>query len=276
MTSLGERAYDAYNRELTLQGKLVTPWNTLPESQRGAWEAMAETLLVEVLPPAQVAIRGHDSRASSPEIMEHLNRVRAEWWPRIFRDGQLDEKELLIELSAYSHMLNEVPLVYSELAGLSYPTYFASTVISEAQRRAEQQACGDATEILKDAAQHYGENDPEMQLLRDLAAEFGVPDAVPTLAEDDGAIESTRVPVTLVTLDIEDGGKQFEVTRLGIELWSRGEPVMLTFDSPLDLMHFADEQFLHLDYDAAAAEFCRGVLDLQHLLPPAPLACTQA
>lgn len=266
--TLGERAYDAYTRELTQEGKPVTPWSALPEAHRDAWTVTAETLLSAVLPPVQVALRCHDNHASSTEIKEHLNRVRAAWWPRLFRDGKLDEKELLIELSTYSHMLSEVPLVYSELAGLSYPTYYASTIISEAQHLIERQASEDAAEILKEAALRYGETDPEMQLLRDLAAEFGVPDAVPPLAETEMSTEPTRVPVTLATLDVEDGDGQFEVTRLGIQLWNRGEPVLLTFESPLDLMHFADEQFLHLDYDATAAEFCRGVLDMRHLLPP--------
>lgn len=146
----------------------------------------------------------------------------------------------------------------------------AQAVAEYVQDAAERQARRDAAEILRDVAGRYGALDPEMTLLRTLAAEFGAPDAVPALPEE-GPVDleqALKVPVSLAEIEIDEDGQAFTVTRLTIALWQRGRVIPLMFDSPLELMHFADEQFLHLDYDATAAEFCRGVLDMRHLLPP--------
>lgn len=156
----------------------------------------------------------------------------------------------------------------------------AQAVAEHVQEQTEQQARRDAAGILQAAAARYGQLDPEMQVLRDLAAEFGVPALGPELpTEGDLDIDlepALKVPVSLAATEVNDDGNEYTVTRLTIALWTRGRVIPLMFDSPLELMLFAEQQCLHLDYDAGAAEFCRGLLDLGSLLPPAPLASTQA
>lgn len=149
----------------------------------------------------------------------------------------------------------------------------AQAVAEHVQEQTEQQARRDAAEILRDVAGRYGALDPEMTLLRTLAAEFGAPDAVPALPEE-GPVDleqALKVPVSLAEIEIDEDGQAFTVTRLTIDLWQRGRVIPLMFDSPLELMLFAEQQCLRLDYDANAAEFCRELMDLDGLVP-APTA----
>jgi len=70
-------------------------------------------------------------------------------------DGSLNEDQIKRELHDYLFMLNEVPKVYSEVSGgmLSYPNYYANTVIGEFNNFVDnlcEDAVEDELEYLKD------------------------------------------------------------------------------------------------------------------------------
>lgn len=56
------------------------------------------------------------------------------------KDGELDLEQVKKELSDYRYLLQQVPTVYCELAGLSKPFYPAKTIIKRAQERQEEYA----------------------------------------------------------------------------------------------------------------------------------------
>ena len=55
------------------------------------------------------------------------------WEPIIYKNGKLDEKQVLRELADFYIMMNEVPKVYDAVTGglLSKPLYPAETVIDQ-------------------------------------------------------------------------------------------------------------------------------------------------
>jgi len=55
-----------------------------------------------------------------------------DWKEIIYKDGKLNEEQVLKELSDYAYLIQEVPIVYEQITygRLSYPNYPAKTVIS--------------------------------------------------------------------------------------------------------------------------------------------------
>lgn len=53
-------------------------------------------------------------------------------------DGSINLDQLKKELSDYAFMLDEVPKVYSHIANLSYPNYYASVIIAEADDKYQE------------------------------------------------------------------------------------------------------------------------------------------
>lgn len=61
----------------------------------------------------------------------------SEFWRSLVtkEDGSIDLEQIKKELSDYSFILEEVPKVYSHIANLSYPNYYAQDIISEADEK---------------------------------------------------------------------------------------------------------------------------------------------
>lgn len=53
-------------------------------------------------------------------------------------DGSINLGQLKKELSDYAFILEEVPKVYNHIANLSYPNYYASVIIAEADDRYQE------------------------------------------------------------------------------------------------------------------------------------------
>ncbi|MCX2829134.1 hypothetical protein ORL93_26045 [Bacillus sp. DHT2] len=59
------------------------------------------------------------------------------WKPIVMKDGQVDIEQVKKELSDYKYMLEQVPQVYEELAGLSKPLTSAKSVIAAHEQQKE-------------------------------------------------------------------------------------------------------------------------------------------
>jgi len=60
------------------------------------------------------------------------------WKEIIYKDGKIDEEQVLKELADFYFMMQQVPKVYDSLAGLSKPLYFADVVINAANERIDK------------------------------------------------------------------------------------------------------------------------------------------
>lgn len=58
-----------------------------------------------------------------------------DWKDIVEKDGVIDVEQVKMELADFSFMLEQVPLVYSELVGLSKPNYYASAIIGQHKER---------------------------------------------------------------------------------------------------------------------------------------------
>ncbi|PGU29641.1 hypothetical protein COD66_23335 [Bacillus cereus] len=74
--------------------------------------------------------------------MKDYNQVFEEHWKKHVTDerGNLDKDKVKRELSDYKYLLDQVPTVYSELAGLSKPFYSAQTIINAAYENQKEYA----------------------------------------------------------------------------------------------------------------------------------------
>lgn len=57
------------------------------------------------------------------------------WKDIVYKDGKLDEEQVLKELYDYSFLIRQASLVYCEVAGLSKTNYNAETIIQELNDR---------------------------------------------------------------------------------------------------------------------------------------------
>ncbi|HDR6289503.1 TPA: hypothetical protein QCU33_005653 [Bacillus cereus] len=78
------------------------------------------------------------------------------WEEIVMKDGKVDLEQVKKELSDYRYLLQQVPTVYSELAGLSKPFYPARTIIERAQERQEEYARDIYLEDIKQMADDDG------------------------------------------------------------------------------------------------------------------------
>ena len=62
---------------------------------------------------------------------------KEDWKEIIYKNGKIDEKQVMKELEDYSFILEQVPIVYHEITGglLSKPKYPASVVLDEFNER---------------------------------------------------------------------------------------------------------------------------------------------
>ncbi|KQR37774.1 hypothetical protein [Deinococcus sp. Leaf326] len=174
---LGQIAFDAYNAErggLTYDGKPTPPWTALGDGVRNGWTASALAVM-QAATFVDHRIGGQDAgperHASKAENAAWDAKVREYWWPIITRDGVIAEDLVLTELGVYSHVLNEVPEVYSAITNdkLSKPSYFASGVISiyeDEQRKAVDEA---ELELLLDVVEALDPDPATLDVLVELA-----------------------------------------------------------------------------------------------------------
>jgi len=69
-------------------------------------------------------------------IAKSVEKNYQENWKEIIeKDGKVDFEQVKKELSDYSFLLENVPIVYSELINLSYPNYPAHVILREHNER---------------------------------------------------------------------------------------------------------------------------------------------
>ncbi|MBJ8031402.1 hypothetical protein [Bacillus cereus group sp. N21] len=85
-------------------------------------------------------------------------QVFEDFWKKRVTDeqGNLDEDKVKRELSDYKYLLDQVPTVYSELAGLSKPFYSAQTIIDRARENQEEYARDIYLEDIKQMVEEDG------------------------------------------------------------------------------------------------------------------------
>ncbi|GAB6709581.1 hypothetical protein [Bacillus cereus] len=90
--------------------------------------------------------------------MNDYNQVFEEHWKKYVTDeqGNLDEDKVKRELSDYKYLLDQVPTVYSELAGLSKTFYSAQTIINAVREKQEEYARDIYLEDIKQMADEDG------------------------------------------------------------------------------------------------------------------------
>ena len=59
--------------------------------------------------------------------MTNLKKVKEDWGHIIYKDGKLDEEQILKELADYSFLMHQVAIVYEHVAGLSKTKSLTST-----------------------------------------------------------------------------------------------------------------------------------------------------
>lgn len=69
------------------------------------------------------------------EIDEVEQNYRENWKEIIEKDGVVDLEQVKKELWDYSFLLENVPYVYSEIAGLSKPNYHAHVILERHEER---------------------------------------------------------------------------------------------------------------------------------------------
>ncbi|PER27204.1 hypothetical protein CN485_20135 [Bacillus cereus] len=86
------------------------------------------------------------------------NQVFEEFWKKHVTDeqGNLDNDKVKRELNDYKYLLDQVPTVYSELAGLSKPFYSAQTIINVAHENQKEYARDIYLEDIKQMADEDG------------------------------------------------------------------------------------------------------------------------
>jgi hypothetical protein len=94
------------------------------------------------------------------------------WKPIIFRNnGVIDEQQVMKELSDFSFMLREVPIVYCEITGgqLSKPLYWAYQVLEQFhEHNLDKRITRDDVQQMIESASDFGE------LKKELAEYFGI------------------------------------------------------------------------------------------------------
>ena len=181
---LGQIAFDAYNAErggLTHDGKPTPPWEVLGDGVRSGWTAGAHAVLKSATFPDR-SIGGRDAcpdrHASTVEDDAWAARVRKFWMPIIAPHGVIEENLVLAELSTYSHIMNEVPVVYSAITGdrLSKPNYFATGVISIYEDLVTEDTNAAVLEALCIAGDLADGNPEVLEVLRTAAEVMGAGD----------------------------------------------------------------------------------------------------
>lgn len=87
------------------------------------------------------------------------------WKDLVETNGQLDIEKVKKELCDYEFLLDNVPIVYEEICGLSYPNYPASTILSEFRERHYDK--GITQDDIKDMIENCSDKEELIQELKD-------------------------------------------------------------------------------------------------------------
>lgn len=188
---LGQINFEGYDRArggVTHDGKPTPRWPDLGDGVRSGWTAGAlDVLKSATFPDRRIGGRDAcpDRHASPTENAAWDAKVREFWLPIIAPNGVIEEARVLAELSTYSHIMNEVPVVYSAITGnrLSKPDYFAHAVLGVYEDQANEDVNDAVLEALCIAGD-LADGDPEvLEFLRTAAEVMGAGDFTAEFAE---------------------------------------------------------------------------------------------
>ncbi len=97
-------------------------------------------------------LKQSSNKTSTEQVSEEVQHVFETFWKDIImnEDGTVNLNQVKKELSDFSFMIDQVPRVYEELAGLSKPNYYADTIIGLARERQEEHLKEDLQELVNE------------------------------------------------------------------------------------------------------------------------------